>query len=146
MGDLACAALLDLAQCGDHIEVLEFIDGLAANGRKDICLQPLQDVLGGALAPSRNPVGMPLAGDFFKSIGGALFQQSFGVVAMLGRVDPLQHQAPRCQALFTRILQRNFRIRTKRQCVLLTVGLAKLPAPDARPARHDFYEQAAAVG
>ncbi len=99
MGDLACAALLDLAQCGDHIEVSEFIDGLAANGRKDICLQPLQDVLGGALAPGRNPVGMPLAGDFFKSIGGALFQQSFGVVAMLGRVDPLQHQAPRCQAL-----------------------------------------------
>jgi len=146
MGDFTCATLLDLAQCGDQIAVLNLIDRHAADGWEDVRLQALDGVLGGAFAPGRHFIAVPLARDFFEGVRRLILCQAFGVVAMLGGVDSLQHQAPRSQALFTRILQRNFRIRTKRQCVLLAVGLAKLPAPDAGPARHDFHEQAAAVG
>ena len=84
--DLGRTALLDLAQRGDHVLVLELVDRPVADFRKDVGLKPLHHVLGCPLAPGRYFVGVPLAGNFLEGIGRSLGCEALGVVAVPCRV------------------------------------------------------------
>ena len=136
--DFAGAALFYFAQDGDQLSVSDFANGPVADLVEQVDLQPTQYVLGRALAPSGNFVGVPVPRDLLKGIRGLFKRQALGIVAMLGGVNPVGQQT-------TRLLQRDFGVAPNREGVFLAVLLAKLEGPGTRTAACDIKEQPSTI-
>lgn len=139
-------ASFDPAQGGQHLGRFDLGDRVVANGRENIVIQPLQDVLRRGFLPAGSHVRVPLARDNFEGIRVGHVALVLGGASCRGRVNTVGDYLPGVQPLFPRVCQADDGISTEGEAGFLVVGL-RVAHPPALPAKRGHFEvDATAIG
>lgn len=138
------AAAFDTAQCGEQIRRGDFGDGPAAEPRKDVALQPPDDLVGVARRPVRRIFRKPLPCDDFEAVLAADGERRLHRLAMFTRIDVGRELLAGFVAPIARILERNVRVSPERQQLFLA-EVSLLEPPPARAVGIDQQVQTTAV-
>jgi hypothetical protein len=139
------ATLLDLAQRIEHLGRFNFGDWVLPQNRKDVALQALQDVPGGALLPATLFVRVPLARDHLERVRRRDAALLLGGAARLCGGDAGVDLLLYLQALSRAAASVTTGVGAESQAVLLAVLLGVAQPPEFGTDWGDFEVEPAAV-